>query len=307
MKKLLSPILFLSASLFILLLAIQCKPASGSKAEEDVVTTEESATGAESEPTAETAFVAEPEASVEAQNAAEPETKAKPESKTEPAVKADPKTAAEPEPKAKAEPAVEPKAEAKPEPKPAPEAEKKAEEPKPAPAAPVTSSFSLKSPKGVIEGTSNLHDWKIDVTKMECKGSFQSVDNVVKSVKNVEVKIPVLDLKSEKGKTMDGKTYEAFNSDKHPYITFAFSSADVKTDASGAVTIAASGSLSMAGKTKTVPVTAKGKTLANGDLQLSVTQKLTMSEFDMKSPTALMGTIKVGDEVTVRFDIVLAR
>jgi polyisoprenoid-binding protein YceI len=302
MKKHLTILLLLG----IFALFIQCKPATENKAAadepiEETLATEESESEAEPE-----TIAGEPEAVAEAEKKAEPETKAKSEpiAKTEakpepkPEVKPEQKTAPEPEKKTE-DPVAAPAPEKK--------VEKETKAPEPAPAAPVTSSFSLKSPKGVIEGSSNLHDWKIDVTKMECKGSFQSVDNVVKAVKNVEVKIPVLELKSEKGKTMDQKTYEAFNSDKHPHITFAFSSADVKTDASGAVTIAASGSLSMAGKTKTVPVTAKGKTLANGDLQLSIIQKLKMSEFDMKSPTALMGTIKVGDEVTVRFDIVLAR
>ena len=298
MKKQLTFLLLLG----IFALAIQCKPATDNKAtaaepDEETIVIDE----AEADPEA---IAEEPEAVAETEKKAEPETQpkaepiAKTEAKPEPEVKTEPKTTPEPEKKTE-DPVAAPAPEKK--------VEKDTKAPEPSPAAPVTSSFSLKSPNGVIEGSSNLHDWKIDITKMECKGSFQSVDNVVKSVKNVEVKIPVLDLKSEKGKTMDGKTYEAFNSDKHPHITFAFSSADVKTDASGAVTIAASGSLSMAGKTKTVPVTAKGKTLANGDLQLSVTQKLKMSEFDMKSPTALMGTIKVGDEVTVRFDIVLAR
>jgi hypothetical protein len=50
-------------------------------------------------------------------------------------------------------------------------------------------------------------------------------------------------------------------------------------------------------------VQAKYKILPNGELQLTVSKKLKMTDFKMEPPTAMMGTIKVGDEVTVIFDV----
>jgi hypothetical protein len=47
----------------------------------------------------------------------------------------------------------------------------------------------------------------------------------------------------------------------------------------------------------------KYKILPNGDLQFSASKKIKMTEYKMEPPTAMMGTIKVGDEVTVNFDI----
>jgi hypothetical protein len=38
-------------------------------------------------------------------------------------------------------------------------------------------------------------------------------------------------------------------------------------------------------------------------MQISGSKKLKMTEFDMVPPTALMGTIKTGDEVTVTFNL----
>ena len=172
-----------------------------------------------------------------------------------------------------------------------------------APLIPV--AFSFKSLKAVVQGTSTLHKWESQITKIEGKGSFQSKDNKIVTIKDMEVKIEVEGIKSKEGKIMDNKTFETFSSDKNPFIIYAFSNAPVKIDASNAATIEASGNLTMAGINKPVPVMAKGQVLPNGDLQLSISKKLKMSDFNMKPPVMMLGTIKVGDEVTLVFDIVL--
>jgi hypothetical protein len=45
--------------------------------------------------------------------------------------------------------------------------------------------------------------------------------------------------------------------------------------------------------------------LANGDVQIIGSRKLNMKDFNMVPPTAMMGTIKVGEEVTVNFNLTL--
>jgi polyisoprenoid-binding protein YceI len=59
----------------------------------------------------------------------------------------------------------------------------------------------------------------------------------------------------------------------------------------------------MAGKTKQVTLTVKVKTLPNGDLQLTGSYPIKMTEYSIEPPTAMMGAIKVGEEVTVNFDL----
>ncbi len=170
-----------------------------------------------------------------------------------------------------------------------------------------SAEFSIKSAKAVVHGTSSLHDWESKVTKMEGKGAFKTKDNELVSIKDVEIKIAVKGIKSKEGKKMDDKTYETFKSDKNPYIIYTFSNAAVKVDASHAVTIEASGQLDMAGSTQPVSLLASGIELPNGDMQLSVSKKLKMTDFNMKPPVMMLGTIKVGDEITVKFDFVLEK
>ncbi len=170
---------------------------------------------------------------------------------------------------------------------------------------PAGRNFSLKSVKASVQGTSTLHEWKSDITKIEFKGSLHEEGNALKTIEDVEVKIPVVSIKSTEGKKMDNKTYEAFKSEKNPFIIYTFNSAQVKEDANHIVTIETSGNLTMAGVTQTVSLNATGTVLENGDLHLSVSKKLKMTDFKMVPPTMFMGTIKVGDKITVNFDLIL--
>lgn len=157
----------------------------------------------------------------------------------------------------------------------------------------------VKANSMTVQGSSSLHDWESQITKAEWKGLFQIENLALVDVKNVEVKIPVESIKSTKGKIMDSKTYDAFDAKKHPFIIFSLTSAKINQTAG---TIDAKGTLTMAGATRPIELQAKYKVLPSGELQVTVSKALKMTDFKMEPPTAMMGTIKVGDEVTVNFD-----
>jgi len=168
-------------------------------------------------------------------------------------------------------------------------------------------NFSVKTMSGSIKGTSTLHDWQSEITKIDFRGDFDEEGNTLKAIRNVEVKIRVESIKSTHGKKMDNKTYESFKSTSNPFITYTLSTARVEEGLNRSVSITATGNLSMAGKTKVVSISAVGKVLGNGDLQVSFSKQLKMTEFEMKPPVMFLGTIKVGDEITVQFDLILTR
>jgi polyisoprenoid-binding protein YceI len=168
----------------------------------------------------------------------------------------------------------------------------------------VEDTFQLKSVTASIKGTSSLHDWESEIKKIEFKGEVE-LQGTTGILKDIEVKIPVESIKSKEGRIMDNKTYEAFQSEKNPYIIYKVAQAQVNVDPAKAVTIESNGQLVMAGTTLTQRVSVKGNILPNGDWHLSVSKKLNMRDFKMTPPTAMLGTIKVGEEVTVVFDFVL--
>jgi hypothetical protein len=159
----------------------------------------------------------------------------------------------------------------------------------------------VKTFKMTVNGTSSLHDWEMVVQKVECKTSYTIENSALTDIKDALVKIPVESLKSEKGRMMDNKTYEAFKSEKYPTITFLLSSEKINP-APGTVTL--KGVLSMAGASKPVELLATYRILSGGELQITASKKIKMTDFKMEPPTAMMGTIQVGDEVTISFDLV---
>jgi polyisoprenoid-binding protein YceI len=163
-------------------------------------------------------------------------------------------------------------------------------------------SFKLKTYKVTVKGTSTLHEWESVVEKVDAKGFYALENNELVDVKDVVIKIPVTSIKSTKGKIMDNKTYEAFSYEKFPHIIFTLNTKKINGANS---TISVTGKLSMGGATNQIDLNLNYKLLPYGELQLTGSKKLLMTDFKMQPPTAMMGTIKVGNEVIVTFDITL--
>jgi hypothetical protein len=164
-------------------------------------------------------------------------------------------------------------------------------------------AFKVKTYKMTIKGTSSLHDWESEVEKLECNASYLVDANTLIDIKNVLVKIPVQSIKSTKGNMMDNKTQDAFKYHKNPWIIFTLSSEKIDPND---LTAELKGTLAMAGTTKAIDLVISYKMLPNGDLQFTGSKKIKMTEFNMEPPTAMMGTIKVGDEVVIGFNLVFS-
>ena len=149
-----------------------------------------------------------------------------------------------------------------------------------------------------ILGTSNVHDWEMKVTKINSELTLSSSKQIISLV----VKIPVISIKSGKG-IMDEKTYDAFDSKKNPNIVFQLTEASsIKlTDKDSEITL--TGNLSMSGETRKISFKTVGKTTKTGDYQLKGSVPLKMTDFKIKPPTAMLGAMKTGDAVTVKFDV----
>ena len=52
-------------------------------------------------------------------------------------------------------------------------------------------TYSLKSHKASVDGTSTLHDWSTDVSKLEWSGQLTVEGTSVKAIQNVSVTNPV--------------------------------------------------------------------------------------------------------------------
>lgn len=160
--------------------------------------------------------------------------------------------------------------------------------------------YSLKTAKMTINGTSSVNDWEENVTIVAWAGQVSVVDSQVTDIKNVVIKIPVTSIKSTQGEIMETKTWEAFNYKTNEYITYKILGMSI--DKGLAIT---NGTLTMNGVTKNISLKINAKVLATGDVQFTGSHVIHMKDYKMTAPEAVMGSIKVGELVTVNYDLVV--
>ena len=101
---------------------------------------------------------------------------------------------------------------------------------------------------------------------------------------------------------MDNKAHKALDSDDHPKISF---SADATVSATANSLTKTKGKLQIAGKEKEVELEFTVAEAKDDQFKVSGKIPVKMSDFGIDPPTAMMGTLKTGDEVFIHFDIVL--
>lgn len=168
------------------------------------------------------------------------------------------------------------------------------------------SVHQVKSFKMSVAGTSTLHDWESTVNKVTAKAEIASSNGAIQSIKGLNVEVDAKSITSTKGKVMDNKTWEALKADKHPKITYKLTKVESITKSGSEYVVKTTGNLTIAGVTKSVALDAKGKVLSNGDVEFTGSKLVVLSDFGMEQPTALMGTVKVGKEVTVKYAVVMS-
>lgn len=166
-------------------------------------------------------------------------------------------------------------------------------------------NFQLKNSKISILGTSNIHDWESAATQVKAEGKMLLEDNLLKSIPELKVTIAVEGIKSTKGSTMDKKTYKALLSETNPNIIFKLTKIASIKPSVNQQTLKASGNLTIAGTTKLVDLEVVAEKTTKGEFRFTGAKALKMTDFNMEPPTALFGTLKTGDDITVKFDITL--
>jgi polyisoprenoid-binding protein YceI len=167
-------------------------------------------------------------------------------------------------------------------------------------AAPVRLSLAPES-KLWIEGTSTMHDWTCRVGQFS--GSLEAASEAVEQIGSAGVSVPVRGLECKNG-TMNKKALEALKAKDHPSITYQLSRADLQGVTSQEFELKTTGRLTIAGTTRDVAMTVKGKPLGDGSFRFTGSTPLKMSDFGIDPPTAMLGTMKTGNQIVVHFDVV---
>jgi polyisoprenoid-binding protein YceI len=153
-----------------------------------------------------------------------------------------------------------------------------------------------------IDGTSNLRDWKENVGQVS--GAMEAEVNPDGSIglNAIRINMVVLSIKSDMGRVMDNKTYEALKANDHPEILFTLAAplrlVPVR-DCGTAIPV--KGNLWLAGVCKPVTMLVKTFEISRGTLQFEGYENLKMTDFGVKPPTALFGTMRASPDITIHF------
>lgn len=160
-----------------------------------------------------------------------------------------------------------------------------------------------KDYKVTIHGTSNLHDWDENVETVSGSAIVNWYKDGSFGLNAMNIKMEVRSIKSDNS-TMNKNTYKALKADTHPQITFVLSAplAVITSSASGTM-ITARGNLTIAGVTKPVEMQIKVTSAAGGKLTFEGIHKIKMTDFGVKPPTAILGTLKTGNNITINFKV----
>lgn len=150
-----------------------------------------------------------------------------------------------------------------------------------------------------IEGTSTLHDWTMEGTTIDGTIAAPPVEQWKNDASNVTVAIPVTSIRSEHAK-MDKLMAEALKADANPAIRYELTHANL-TESSPALRLETRGKLTIAGVTRDVAMQVNGTREPGGTYVLTGQLPIRMSDYGIKPPTAMMGTIKTGNDVKVTF------
>ncbi|MBK7408397.1 MAG: YceI family protein [Saprospirales bacterium] len=169
------------------------------------------------------------------------------------------------------------------------------------------SSYKLSKSSMTVSGSSNLHDWTSTVNDLKGQGTFVLTDNALTGINSLEISVPVTSIKSSKGSIMDGKTHGALKYKEYSLISYQLVRVDGIEKTATGYRVKTTGNLTIAGAKRSITMSVDGKLMSDGSLNFKGSKALKMTDFNVSPPTAMMGALTTGDDVTVNFDITLMK
>jgi len=153
----------------------------------------------------------------------------------------------------------------------------------------------------MIQGTSSMHDWEEKVEKFDVNLSLKLKDKEITGIDKVNFVCKSASISSDNS-IMTNKTHDALQVEKYPDITFKLVSVDKLSSQDGTFSGTVSGDISLAGVTKRITLSFTGNNV-NNRITFKGSKTLNMNEYKIKPPTAMLGTLKTGEQVTITFNL----
>ena len=164
--------------------------------------------------------------------------------------------------------------------------------------------FRIDNSKSVmkITGTSNVHDWEMSASGMSVTMALVKESSQLKNISAVEFTLPSKNIQSHNS-IMDKKTWDAIKADKYSSIKFNLANVSGLSISGNQIKGTASGTLTIAGKSNIVSIPFTGEINSSQEIKIAGSREIRLKDFNVDPPTAMMGTLKTGETVTIEFDL----
>jgi hypothetical protein len=169
-------------------------------------------------------------------------------------------------------------------------------------------AYRSASSKITVEGTSTLHDWEMTSSAATATASFTTAANgTPTALSNLNFTMGATSIKSGKS-SMDNNAYKALNTSSFANFTYTAASGTVTAAGGNNYTIRCNGTMTIAGKGLTTDLVATGVyNPADGSITVTGTKKLNMTNYGVKPPSFMMGAVTTGEDLTIKFNMVLKK
>jgi polyisoprenoid-binding protein YceI len=154
-----------------------------------------------------------------------------------------------------------------------------------------------------VLGTSNIHDWTMTSTGIESQGvfKFNAKDELV-GLSSFGFTVQSKSLKSGKS-SMDSRTYKSILADEFPKIVFQLKTAAINQVSANKFQIQATGNLNIAGATQAITLNVTAIVNPDHSITCTGTEKLKLTDYKIDPPSFMLGAMKVGNDLTIKFDL----
>ena len=166
-----------------------------------------------------------------------------------------------------------------------------------------------------LEGKSTVHDYEGRTSKLQAKflreaaqadpADVAALDAWLKAggLQGLELVVPVTTLKSGKD-GLDKNMYKALRAPEFPEIKFQMSGSQFGAARGDTLPVTAAGTLTITDQQR--PVSVKGHLVrTDKGVWLEGAHPMKMTDFGVKPPKLMMGTLKVHDPIVVKFRLLL--
>jgi polyisoprenoid-binding protein YceI len=160
-----------------------------------------------------------------------------------------------------------------------------------------------------IEGTSSMHAFHCKTNKIMAyvdvdPGYTKDLTKIARPIASVKVNIVVRTLTCGNSQ-MDKNMYSTLDADKNPIIRYTMSGYDILDGSAKPAAFVAktTGTLTISGQEKVINMKINAERLSDGKATAQAEEAILMTDFGITPPSFMFGRLKVGNEVTVKFNL----